>query len=234
MPINAWLRPPRHLVVLFLGITLVLIVALGWLGGRLLQQDRALERQRVQDRLELAADRAAAAFARRLAAIEDSLARLSTTVGSGLTAAATRYANQLTSDALLVVLTADGLESFPKGRLVYYPVTAPTEGPPEGMFADAEALEFRERDYERAGRLLRFLVRSDDPTVRAGALLRLARVHRKADRLDAALAAYADLAELDHTLAGKLPAELVARFARLTVLQELSRVDELQLEADSL
>ncbi len=69
MPINAWLKPPCHLVVLFLGITLVLIVALGWLGGRLLQQDRALERQSVKDRLELAADRAAAAFTRRLAAI---------------------------------------------------------------------------------------------------------------------------------------------------------------------
>ena len=84
MPINAWLRPPRHLVVLFLGITLVLIVALGWLGGRLLQQDRALERQRVQDRLELAADRAAAAFARRLAVIEDSLVRLATSCGGRL------------------------------------------------------------------------------------------------------------------------------------------------------
>ena len=174
-----WLRPPRHLVVLFLGITLVLIVALGWLGGRLLQQDRALERQRVQDRLELAADRAAAAFARRLAAIEDSLARLSATPQSELPIAAGRYANQLTSDALLVVLTPDGLESFPKGRLVYYPVAAPTEGPPAGVFARGEALEFRERDYERAGRLFQALAQSEDPAVRAGALLRLARVHRR-------------------------------------------------------
>ncbi len=234
MPIKAWLRPPRHLVVLFLGITLVLIVALGWLGGRLLQQDRALERQRVQDRLELAADRAAAALTRSLAAIEDSLARLATTPSLELPAAAARYANQLTGEALLVVLTPAGLESFPKGRLVYYPVTAPTEGPPEGVFADAEAVEFRERDYERAGRLYRRLTQSDDPTVRAGALLRLARTRRKAGRLDAALAAYADLAELGPTPAGEHPAELVARFARLAVLDELSRVDELQLEADSL
>ncbi|MCH7876272.1 MAG: HAMP domain-containing histidine kinase [Gemmatimonadetes bacterium] len=233
MPINAWLRAPRHLVVLFLGITLVLIVALGWLGGRLLQQDRALERQRVQDRLELAADRAAAAFTRRLAAIEDSLARLSATPQSELPIAAGRYADQLASDALLVVLTADGLESFPKGRLIYHPVTSP-EVPPASVFARGEALEFRERDYERAGRLFRSLAQSDDPAVRAGALLRLARIHRKADRLDAALAVYADLAQLGDTPVGELPAELVARFARLTVLEELSRVAELQLEADSL
>ena len=234
MPINAWLRPPRHLVVLFLGIILVLMVALGWLGGRLLQQDRALERQRVQDRLELAADRAAAALTRRLAAIEDSLARLATTPRLELPTAAARYANQLTGDALLVVLAADGLESFPKGRLIYHPVTSPTEEPPASVFARGEALEFRERDYERAGRLFRSLAQSDDPTVRAGALLRLARVHRKAGRLDAALAAYADLAELGPTPAGEHPAELVARFARLTVLEELSRVDELQQEAESL
>jgi len=234
MQINAWLRPPRHLVVLFLGITLVLMMALGWLGGRLLQQDRALERQRLQDRLELAADRAAAAFTRRLAAIEDSLSRLSTTVGSELPKAAARYASQLTGDALLVILTADGLESFPKGRLIYRPVTSPTEEPPAGVFARGEALEFRERDYQRAGRLFRSLSQSDDPTVRAGGLLRLARVYRKAGRLDAALAVYTDLAELGDTSVGELPAELVARFARVTVLQELSRVDELQLEAESL
>ena len=108
MPIKAWLRPPRHLVVLFLGITLVLMAALVWFGARLLQQDRALERQRVQDRLERAADQVAAVLTRRLAEAEDSLVQLSATPRTELTAAAGGYAEHLVDDALVVVLSVDG------------------------------------------------------------------------------------------------------------------------------
>ncbi len=233
MPISAWLRPPRHLVVLFLGITLVLMVALVWLGGRLLQQDRALERQRVQDRLERVADRVAAVLTRRLADTEDSLAQLSVTLRSDLTTEAEDYATHLGDDALVVVLSADGLESFPEGRLLYYPVTTTGVEPPASLFAAGEAAEFRARDLARAGRLFQSLVQSDDPAIRAGALLRLARIHRKANRPDAALETYADLAALHDTPVNQLPAELVARFARLQVLEALSRVDALRQEADS-
>jgi type VI protein secretion system component VasK len=51
-----WFQPPHHLLTLFLAITLVLAAGLGWFGWRILEQDRALEGQRVQERLGQAAD----------------------------------------------------------------------------------------------------------------------------------------------------------------------------------
>jgi signal transduction histidine kinase len=65
-------------------------------------------------------------------------------------------------------------------------------------------------------------------------LLRLARTERKAERLDAALDAYQQLATLGPTSVGGLPAELLARHARLSVLEQLSRTDELRREAKAL
>jgi heme A synthase len=64
--VGDWLRPPRHLVVLFLGIALLLVSTLAWLGWRLFQQDRALEQQRVQVRLQHAADVVASELTRQV------------------------------------------------------------------------------------------------------------------------------------------------------------------------
>ena len=60
MGLALWFRPPRRTLTVFLCLILVLGGALGWLGWRLLKQDRALEGQRLQERLELAADHMAA------------------------------------------------------------------------------------------------------------------------------------------------------------------------------
>jgi len=38
-----WFRPPRHLLALFLAVTVAPASALAWLSWRLLEQDRALE-----------------------------------------------------------------------------------------------------------------------------------------------------------------------------------------------
>ncbi len=47
MSARDWLRRPEHLLVAFLVVTLLPACALGVLGWRLFQQDRALETQRV-------------------------------------------------------------------------------------------------------------------------------------------------------------------------------------------
>ncbi|MDA2930871.1 hypothetical protein MYX84_13155 [Acidobacteria bacterium AH-259-O06] len=73
MSFRNWFGPPRHLLVLFLAITFVPATALLWLSWRILEQDRALETQRIQERLEHAADLIAAALERRLAEIEQQL-----------------------------------------------------------------------------------------------------------------------------------------------------------------
>ena len=113
MAVSDWLRPPRHLVVLFLGIALTLMSTLAWLGWRLFQQDRALEQQRVQVRLEHAADILAAELTRKLGSIEDELTGLSTVASPDLPDSAERFAAQFSDDAVVLVLSDDELASYP-------------------------------------------------------------------------------------------------------------------------
>ena len=76
MALRDWLRPPRYLLALFLAVTVVPATALAWLSWRILEQDRALESQRVQERLDHAVDLIAAALERRLAEVEEQLSAL--------------------------------------------------------------------------------------------------------------------------------------------------------------
>ena len=59
-PPREWLKPPRSLLLLLFLVTLVSVSALAWFGWRLLDQERVIEAQRAQDRLEQASDRIAA------------------------------------------------------------------------------------------------------------------------------------------------------------------------------
>jgi len=222
------------LVVLFLGIALVLMATLAWLGWKLFQQDRALERQRVEVRLERAADVVAAELTGRLAEIEDELGRLSSVPSTDVADAAEAFSAQFSSDAAVLVLEVDGLEAYPNGRLLYYPEATPAPEAGASVFAEGEAREFRRHDLAGAARVYRRLAESRDATTRAGALLRLGRTERKAGHVDAALSAYADLSTLGRTPVMGLPAELVGRHARLSVLEQVSRADELRDEAAAL
>src|SRR5689334_11029089 len=68
-----WFQAQRRVLILFLAITLVPTAALGWLGWRILKQDRALEMQRQMAEPELLADRIPPALDRTLAELEKRL-----------------------------------------------------------------------------------------------------------------------------------------------------------------
>ena len=57
MSFAQWFRPPRQVLAVFLCLMLVFGGAMGWLGWQLIEQERARESQRVQERLERAAGR---------------------------------------------------------------------------------------------------------------------------------------------------------------------------------
>jgi threonine/homoserine/homoserine lactone efflux protein len=59
-----WFRPPRAVLALFICLMTACGLALGWLGWQVLVQDRAVEAQRRQERLESAADRVVTAMER--------------------------------------------------------------------------------------------------------------------------------------------------------------------------
>ena len=220
MGLALWLRPPRRTLAIFLCLMLVLGGALGWLGWKFVKQDRALEGQRVQERLELAADHMAAVLQQSLADVE-----------SYLSFVPSPGAKEPPDGMMVLQVTKRTVNAYPPGCLLYYPVIPDGEEPPAATFAAGETLEYRRNDPAKAAEVFRKLARSQDPGVRAGALLRLGRNLRKTGRQEEALQAYGELAQLGGTSVLGLPAELMAREARGTVLEALGKREELRKEA---
>jgi two-component system phosphate regulon sensor histidine kinase PhoR len=103
--------------------------------------------------------------------------------------------------------------------------------PPVAPFAELEALEFNAQDLPKALELSGRLARSADPLVRAGALLRQARMLRKMGRAADALAIYGTLATFTTIAIDASPADLVARKTRCLLLKQLARTSDLRREA---
>jgi len=218
----AWMRPPRHLLALFLAVTLLPAAGLVWLGWRLLEQDRDLEAQRMLERRENAAELIVSALRERLLAARQTLADPSR--APGLAA----------GDSVVVVLRPDNIDVHPAARLLFHPLVSTPPEAPRQLYLAGERYEFQQRDYSRAVGAFRELALSEDPAVRAGAQLRIARNHRKAGSPELALAAYERLAQLGGVYLDGVPASLAARRARCALLAELGRSEELQTEAKAL
>ena len=73
MSARPWFRPPHQLIALFVLITLVPSFVLIVFGWRLLQQERALGLQRIQERREQAADLVVASLQQSLSVAERQL-----------------------------------------------------------------------------------------------------------------------------------------------------------------
>ena len=223
MSVRVWFQPPRQLIALFALMTLVpslLLVAFGW---RLLQQDRAIGLQQLQERREQAADLVVSALEQRLTEIEQAL--------RDPTAIETLAADD---DAVAVVFTRERVQAFPREWLLYYPVASPGREAPADVFEAGEVIEYRRADAGQAAAWYGTLARSTDAAVRAGALIRQARVLRRAGQHDRALAAYTQAAGIRDAAVGGVPADLLARWARGDVLALVNRRDELTAEAREL
>jgi len=219
MPFRLWFQAPRRVLVLFVTITLVPAAALGWLGWWALKQNRALDKQRETEGLELLADRVSGALDRALADLQGRL---------------DSPATSLPEDTILLSAGPKDLEATPAGRLVYYPMAPAGAEPPSARFAAADELELRRQDPAAAIALLRKEIENGDPSVRAGALLRLGRNEKKLGHPAAALAAYSELARLGEVRVEGLPAEMAAREARCRLYEQAGRVKELAAEAAAL
>src|SRR5512147_467985 len=154
MQFSRFALPPRGVLALIVGLTLVPLALLAWLGWRALEQERTLEGQQARQQLELAADFVTSALQRMVAA---DTRRLETGDHTWPAHAA-------------VVSFRDALvEAYPAGRVAYLPVVPAlpeAEGP---AFSKGEALEFRQGDRAAAALAFRRLAGSSDLSVRAGA-----------------------------------------------------------------
>ena len=212
-------HPPRRLVALVLTITVVPLGVFLWLGWKLTQQDRAIERQQRRDRLQLAADKVIAAVDRAVSASAQELA-------AGRT--------DWPDSAVAVTFDDDRMESAPPGRLAYLPVVPAGREVPAEAFRDAEAIEFRDRNRAAAVGAYRRLSASPNDALRAGALLRLARNLAALTQVEAALDAYTALGRIDDVTEAAVPVSLAAAWGRCALLAERRRDDELRVEARTL
>jgi signal transduction histidine kinase len=223
MSVRIWFQPPRQLIAIFALMTLVpsvLLVAFGW---RLLQQDRAIGLQQLQERREQAADLVVSSLEQRLTEVEKALrdpAAIESLVAD--------------HDGVAVVFTRERVQAFPRERLLYYPVASPGREAPAEVFETGETLEYRQADPRQAAAWYGTLARSTDAAVRAGALIRQARVFRRTAQHDRALAAYAQAAGVRNAAVGGVPVDLLARWARGDVLALANRREELTTEAREL
>ena len=236
-----WLAPRYLSATGFLGSLLVVLV-LGLLGWRILGQERELEAQRLQERLEDAADLLVARMQTALSEAEKRIAAYAGLDPGDWQQAVSDASFYLEEDALLVRVGADGFQVAPERRLPYFPphpssqdgdVPDVTLGAEAG-FALAEKVEFQDREYLRAAAAFRKLTTSRNPAVRASALLGMGRSQRKAEELEAALLTFEELAGMGSVLVDSLPAELVARHSRCTLFQRLGQQEALEREAREL
>jgi two-component system, OmpR family, phosphate regulon sensor histidine kinase PhoR len=213
---RGWSGNSHRLTLLLAGVLLVPALTLVGLGLALLKQDRELSVQRAGERRQAAADAAARALEESLAAAE------------GLLTAGT-----IPEGAVRITASAEGIQADPPGRALWTPAPMGSAEVNPRPFAEAELLEFRGSE-EKASLLYGQMAGSPRESVRAGALLRLARVCRRAGRIPEALDAYRRLAIIDAVTIDGTPASLLARRERCRLLAEAGRREELKREAAAL
>ena len=197
-PLGEWLKPPAALLLILFSLTLVSVSALGWFGWKLLAQERLVEAQRAQERLEQDADRIVANLRGALAETGERLAAQSP--------------EKDPDNGLLLRVADNTLTAYPSGRLLYYPYISPEPEARSETFAEAESFEFLHAQPAKALEWYQRLADSRDPAVRVGALVRMARVYRRSGQMAQALVAYQRLAAISGVRVAGTPADLVGRF----------------------
>lgn len=199
--------PDARISLLFAVATLLPLAALGWLGVRTLEQDRALERTRRVERLEVAAGRVALD-------IEQDLQRIEASLGDG-----------------------EGIRFLPEEivvpedeALLFRPEMPVPVALPSSALAMAKQQEYR--DPVAAIALYGRIANAPGHPDRGEALVALGGLFRRQRRFDDALRSYDELKSLgaDRVAAGQ-PAELVARLGRAMTFRESGDAARLHEEA---
>ena len=211
-----WSRFSPRVALLLAVATAVPLAALFWVGWRALEQDRELEEQQIRQRVERSADIVAAALQRTVAISERRLAEARKDWPEG---------------AAAMTIQGETIQVRPMERVAYLPAAPRLPELPVAPFAAGEAVEFRQRDLDRAATIYRDLAGTTRPDVRAGALLRLARCLRASGKQAEALPVYAQLLNEDGMAFEGVPVSLVARQARCSLMETLHQAEDLRREA---
>jgi len=197
-PLQEWLKPPRTLLLILFLLTCVSISGVIWSGWKLSDQQRIVESQRLQENLDQAADRIATTIRGKLAETGDRLAGNAPAPDS------------IPPGGIWLNFDSKTVTALPQGRLLYEPLIVESAANDSDIFSVPEIFEFILAQPEQALRTYRQLSRSPDPRIRAGALLRIARILRADGRLAETQPVYAEMARLTGVRIAGLPADLIA------------------------
>ena len=194
-------RRSRRLAVLLLAVTGRPAVTLVWLGLQLLQQERSLQAQRGVERQQ-------AALGHVIRSLEGSLADAERHIVAG----------PVPDGMTRLTLSADGVIAEPANRVLWVPARRRLPVVESRRFADAERLEFQGQGVALAS--YQHAAQSSVATVRAGALLRVARVLRRQEAMGPGAVGLRS-AGTNHGLEIEgAPSDLQARRAFVSVLEE--------------
>jgi signal transduction histidine kinase len=218
-------RRVRAVIAISAGLTLLVAVALGWLGWKVVSQEQVLDRQRQRDRLEQTADGLAATILRKLAEVEASLAQ------SPSGAPSPALVDSTGARPVLVRFDRGSVSTDPPDVLLYHPVAIASETFDDREFLEADRLEFVEKNDAQLTAVLRNLAGSGNRSTRAEALLRLARLQVRQARLSDALGTYNELRDSGIVSPRlEVPYALLARVERCRLLLAAKRVDAANTE----
>ena len=121
--LSKWLRRAAVRRTLFAAVALCLMATVGWLGWRVLAQERQAAQSAADGDRQAAADSIVAAFGQRLSEIERTL---DDALGSGELAR-----GAVAKQAVVVRMTGDAIRAWPEDGLLYYPPLPARPATPE-------------------------------------------------------------------------------------------------------
>jgi signal transduction histidine kinase len=179
-------RRANRIIAMSIALALLVSTVVALLGRRLLTQEETLMHQQARDRLERTADQMVNTFASRLLEIESWLARDIVPIAA---------ISPLPGAGVLVLFSEGRIDVASSGTLLYYPrMNRPSVD--LSVFARADELEFKTSRLDDATSILQGFTSSEEPAIRAEAMLRLARVLAKQERVADAIAAYDRLSRM--------------------------------------
>ena len=196
----------RRLIAWFAAATLLPLLGLAWLGWKIVDENRTSRNARHAEQRDQALALAATTLRRVLAEADERL----TAFASGQPGADPGAALPAPMrSAALVSLDRRGFVGRTGALLPFYPLIPDGDVPAETVFAPADHAEFHDGSAAAIA-ALRPLAQVEDPAIRAEALLRLARNHRRAGDVPRAAATYRELARLEETRVAGMPAGYAA------------------------
>ncbi len=215
---------------IFAGVMLVFIIALAWLGWILIEQDSDLVTQRKRDAIEASVSEASATLTSQIADERRQLRQLLTDWPPDPDLLESTAQQEFLAGRVALVISQDGISAYPDSALRYYP-TENIEQADDPRLTDADRLEFGQNALSRASSILEVLSTHTNPDTRAGALARLARIRRKQNQAEDALALYQQLIMVTDASVAGVPAILLGLYGRCSILESRQSYDLLGEEA---